>query len=451
MPADIPLMLQTVYADLLDRAGASAFAAAFPADGAFVVKMQRGRRYWYFQQSTANGRSQKYVGAETPALLARIAAHRQARTYQRDQRSLVAMLVRSGHLPRPLPQIGNLVAALADAGVFRLRGVLIGTVAYQTYAAMLGVRLPATLVQTADVDMAQFSDVSAAIGDATQPVLDVLRAVDPSFRPVPHISRRHAVSYQAASGLRVDFLPPNRGRATEEPQPLPALLTDAQPLRFLDFLIRDPEPAVLLHGTGVLVSVPAPQRFALHKLIVARRRREGDAKRDKDIRQAQALLDVLALRRPHELRAAWKEAFGRGRTWQRLLGEGMGLVHPATRDRTLQCVGAPRSVVPGLDLRFIPGRATCDPAGDEVLCFAQARYERLGGAVEGIRCVVARDGLEASFGTGPLDREGCLATVRQHRSAIEHAARVKYLTGPVDGSGEVRLTPEDLEAFAGKP
>jgi hypothetical protein len=45
-------------------------------------------------------------------------------------------------------------------------------------------------------------------------------------------------------------------------------------LRFLVFLILDREPAILLHATGVLVSVPAPQRFVLHKLIVARRRRQ---------------------------------------------------------------------------------------------------------------------------------------------------------------------------------
>jgi hypothetical protein len=120
--SDIPLMLQTVYADLLDRAQANAFADAFPADGAFTVKTLRGRRYWYFQTSTANGRGQSYVGPETPELLAQIASHKAARGHQRDQRSLVATLVRGGNLPRPPPAIGDLVAALAAAGVFRLRG-----------------------------------------------------------------------------------------------------------------------------------------------------------------------------------------------------------------------------------------------------------------------------------------------------------------------------------------
>ncbi len=194
------------------------------------------------------------------------------------------------------------------------------------------VRLPAAAIQTNDLDVAQFADVSAAIGDATRPMLDVPRRADASFRPVPHIDPGRAVSYMAESGLRVDFLTPNRGRDSDAPRNLPALGTDGQQLRFLDFLIRDPEPAVLLHGAGVLVSVPAPQRFALHKPIVARRRAQGNAKRDKDLMQAQALLDAIVERRPYELRAAWTEAFQRGKTWRRLLGEGLGLLRPNIRD-----------------------------------------------------------------------------------------------------------------------
>jgi hypothetical protein len=429
-------MLQTVYAELLDRTSAAAFAKAFPSDGVFTAKLVRGRRYWYFQNSSANGRRQTYVGPEAPELLERIAAHRAAREYQRDQRSLVAMLVRTAGLPRPLAPIGDVVAALADAGVFRLRGVLVGTIAYQSYSAMLGVRLPAAMMQTNDIDVAQFADVSAAAGDATQPIPDVLRQVDPSFRPVPNIHPQRAVSYLATSSLRVDFLTPNRGWETEQPLWLPALGTDAQPLRFLDFLIRDPEPAVLLHGAGVLVLVPAPQRYALHKLIVARRRREGDAKRDKDRLQAQALLDVLVRRRPHELRSAWVEAFGRGKTWQRLLGEG--LLHPAIRDGVLRTVQALRSVIPGLDLQFVPGRAGYDPEGEEVYFFAQA-------GAEGVRCRVARDTLQICFGSGPFNRADCLAALQQHRALIEQAARTKYLEQPVGFEREVLLTPTDFE------
>src|SRR5262249_36390544 len=154
-------------------------------------------------------------------------------------------------------------------------------------------RLPHSILQTNDVDIAQFKNVSVAVGDQTPPVVDVLKEVDKSFRAVPHIHQQSVTSYIARGGLRVDFLTPNEGPDTDVPQPLPAFKTDAEPIRFLDFLIHDPEPAVVLHDAGIYVLVPSPERYAVHKLIVSRRRQEGAAKRDKDLAQASALLQVL--------------------------------------------------------------------------------------------------------------------------------------------------------------
>jgi hypothetical protein len=115
----------------------------------------------------------------------------------------------------------------------------------------------------------------------------------------------------------VDFLTPNEGPETDRPQRLAAYQTDAQPLRFLDYLIHEPEPAVVLHGAGIYVHVPAPERFALHKLIVSRRRhRTAGAKKDKDIKQAELLLVALVQKRPHELKLAWREAYDCGQTWR---------------------------------------------------------------------------------------------------------------------------------------
>jgi hypothetical protein len=444
MADNISLMSQTTYAELLDRARASAFSNDFPDDeGVFVSKTTRGRVYWYFQESSAHGRRQKYVGPETDDLRERIAAHNAARTYRRDQRSLVATLVRSGNLPSPRRDIGDLVAALAAAGVFRLRGVLVGTVAYQAYSPLLGVRLPAALVQTGDVDLAQDANVSAEVADAT-PVSDVLRQVDISFRPVPRINSARFVSYMAASGLRVDFLTSNRGPDTDEPRTLPAFGVDAQPLRFMDFLIKDPEPAVLLHGTGVLVSVPAPQRFALHKLIVARRRHEDSGKREKDLMQAGALLDALVERRPHELRAAWDEAFGRGKAWRRLIGEGLGLLHPAIRDKVLRTVGASRQVVPGMALRFVPEKAAYDETADGVRFFALCSGPLAFNNQQGVRCLVTRDAVSFIARNRALDRDQCLEVFREYRNLIETTTRTKYLERPVDSVGEVWLAGSDI-------
>jgi hypothetical protein len=134
-------------------------------------------------------------------------------------------------------------------------------------------------------------------------MLEVLKGVDTTFREIPHTSdRRLASSYIARGGLRVDFLPPNEGPDTDSPQNLPALQTDAQPLRFLDFLIHEPEQALVLHGPGIHVRVPAPERYAVHELIVSMRRRAGVAKRDKDLQQVEILIEALAEKRPGEFK-----------------------------------------------------------------------------------------------------------------------------------------------------
>src|SRR5438046_4789139 len=123
------LLIQTTYAELLERCSAAAFRAAFPEKGSFVSKVVKGQRYWYFQDPASKGRGQKYVGPETPELLEKIRHHRELREDEVQRRALVSTLVRSFGGPRPSAEIANVLAALARAGVFRLRGVLIGTVA----------------------------------------------------------------------------------------------------------------------------------------------------------------------------------------------------------------------------------------------------------------------------------------------------------------------------------
>lgn len=439
MVDDLSLPMQAQYAELLDQAASDAFDEAFPDDGSFVAKTIRGRRYWYFQTSTKDGRRQLYAGPETSDLLDRIKNHKRARKDRRDRRTLVSTLLRSGHLPSPRPQIGEVIAALARAGVFRLRGVLVGTTAYQTYAAMLGTRLSGASIETEDVDVAQFTDVSVAIGDRIPPVLEVLRDVDSSFRPVSEqTDNRKTTKYQAKSGIRVDFLTPNRGPDTDEAAALPALRTDAARLRFLDFLIRDPEPSVVLHGTGIYVFVPSPHRYAIHKLIVARRRRQGTAKSDKDIHQAAVLLTAAIRKRPYDLQSAWKEAFERGPKWRKLLGEGLSLVPAGVRDSTLKAVGATRSVVDRLDLTFAASAARYDVDRDIVTFRGEA-----GG--ESIRCAVSREALDDHFRLRQETNERRLDLFRENRSLFEQMLRTKYLDWPIEQLDEVLIRSEDLE------
>ena len=93
----------------------------------------------------------------------------------------------------------------------------------------------------------------------------------------------------------------------------------AFPLRFLDFLIYQPIRAVMLHGAGVPVLIPSPERYAIHKLIVATRRKEErdiTAKSAKDRLQARSIFEaMIANRQNADLASAFMEAWDRGDHW----------------------------------------------------------------------------------------------------------------------------------------
>jgi hypothetical protein len=236
----------------------------------------------------------------------------------------------------------------------------------------------------------------------------------------------------------VDFLTPNVGPDTDIPQHLPALQTDAEPLRFLDFLIHDPESAVVLHNAGIYVLVPSPQRYAIHKLIISRRRPEGAAKRDKDLRQSAALLEILAEKRPFDLKDSWNEAFERGKTWRDCLLQGLSQITPKTRDIFLKAINLTRTAIPGIDLAFSDSPPRYDSERDVIVFVGEA----LGHTV---RCAISREALDDNFGaTSGSTKEERLGKFRRNRQIIERMAREKYLNFPVDEAETVLIRTIDV-------
>lgn len=332
---------QTLYSELAQRALDAAFSTEFSLDGRFVAAEVKGRRYWYFDlPDTGGGKKRTYVGpVDDPEITSQVENFKDLKADAKERRKLVSTLVRQAYLPRPERKTGDIVQALSDAGLFRLRGVLVGTVAYQCYPAILGVRLPATSLVTGGADFAQFHSISAAVEDRTPPVLETLRKIDPTFREVPHrADSRFTTQYSSRSGYRVEFLTPNTGSADYEdnPAPMPALgRASAQPLRFLDFLIHQPVRAVLLHGAGVPVTVPSPERYAVHKLIVASRRvanRDGTAKSRKDRLQAATITQAMIEQRQSDVLAdVFAEAWDRGPAWRDAIRKTLSQVDEASR------------------------------------------------------------------------------------------------------------------------
>jgi hypothetical protein len=174
------------------------------------------------------------------------------------------------------------------------------------------------------------------------------------------------------------------------------------------------------------VLVPSPQRYAIHKLIISRRRREGTAKRDKDIQQAVALLEILNDKRPYELKSSWNEAFNRGPAWRQALTESLSDILSKIRDAVLKTIGVQRSVIPGTDLTFADPTPRYDFERDVVTFIGEA----LGHTV---RCAISREALDDNFGatTGATNEER-LNKFRKNRSTIERITREKYINWPVE-------------------
>ncbi len=336
----------TLFAELGERVSDAGLVEGLPPGGTFELRTTNGRDYWYHRAyNRATGKDTvRYVGPATVDLTARIERHKALKPDIRGRRQLVSTLRRAG-FPTPDPFTGEVLAALARAGVFRLRACLVGTVAYQSYSALLGVRLPSVAMRTEDLDLAQFHGIAVGIGEAAEPLLEALREVDPSFAPIPSLkSPMLSNALRNARGYRVELLTPHQGadERGDDLVPLPSMPgLGAQPLRFLDYLLYGEIPTVVLHGPGIATNVPAPERYAIHKLIIATRRTgAGRLKAAKDAAQAGSLIQALVeTRQADVLRDAWDDATDRGPHWRQALQRGRGRLEPAAAQLLETVVG----------------------------------------------------------------------------------------------------------------
>jgi hypothetical protein len=308
------------------------------------TRVQRGNRvYWYDSYRVGSDVRKTYIGEDSPELGERLARFMELRTAKEARRShrtrLIRILRAEGFLGTD-GATGSLLAAMATAGVFRLGGTVVGTVAFRIYEGVLGVQLELDqMAQTGDIDIASFERLSLALEDAVSPPMqEILR--DFQFDPIPAMPEEAVWRWrQSQNDLLVEFLTPSFD-AAEGTRPLAALGTHAKALHHLNYLIAEPIHAVALYRSGVLVQVPRPERFAIHKLIVADRRRGGpdNLKSVKDRMQAEFLIGILAEDRPDELAEAYKAALDAGPRWRERLEDSLTRL-PGTRERLEEVLG----------------------------------------------------------------------------------------------------------------
>ena len=315
------LQSQAAYSELVEALQVAETERSAEREGSLTRRIIKGRAYWYVRRRVGRRIQETYVGPETEELLERLEDLEQevasAKVAARNRRGLIRMLRAAGYLTTDR-RSGLILEELALAEVFRLQSVLVGTHAFRCYAAHLGARLSSELATTSDLDIAQERSVSVALTETASPPLHEALARAERFLRVPELDPRSpSTSWRTADqALRVDLLTPLVGRGREGPVELPALGAHASALRFLDYLLAETVPAAMLTGSGVLVRVPTPERFALHKLIVSQRRSAAEASKvTKDLAQAAALLEVLLEDRPADLADAWQDLVERGRKW----------------------------------------------------------------------------------------------------------------------------------------
>ena len=296
----------------------------------FKSKKINNKRYWYLYISIGKTRREHYLGEETTELLDSIEDEKALWLSNADDRELrtrlVNMLIGGGMYALGNDE-GKILTLLERNGVFLAGAALVGTLAFRAYANMLGVSW-LTATGTQDVDIAADNRYLLALPRPRRPANLGQLILDSGigYIEVPALNRKQpTTSFRIRNrDFRVDVLTPMRGRDTTRPVKLDAFSTYATPLRHLEYLLEDIQPAVLLYGHGIMINVPAPGRFAIHKCAVSQKRRSGSAaKIRKDLGQAEQVLEALLELRPSDITLALRAAADKAASFQDNIQAGL--------------------------------------------------------------------------------------------------------------------------------
>lgn len=288
--ADLPLSAQTAYAELAEQTREFETSHALAGlTGSFQKLARKSQSYWYFAYRDFDGKVRmSYVGPDderVKALVARFRDSRLGRPLAPQAQAAIAL----GCAPTA-PKHFRIVKRLAEYGFFRSGGVLVGTHAFIAYGNLLGVKWSQGSA-TLDVDFAHAGkNVSVALpGDLR---IDV---------------------HGALESLEMGLLPPKD------------LKMPLQPPKFMEFSLEGKTQGCIFSSSGACtVNLPAPQRYAVHKLIVYGERSPAErTKARKDLLQVASLAEYFqANGQERTFNAAWRDALGRGTGWRKRAVQG---------------------------------------------------------------------------------------------------------------------------------
>lgn len=326
----IPLSLsaQTSYAELQDQLRIQSIDRFRILPGAFHRQMQKGRPYIYYGYRDLDGTGRMaYVGPEDERVLDLIKRHDAVKAD--DLKIQIKALSKSAEAlgcASTLTKHFRVVNRLDQYGFFGAGGILIGTHAFLAMGNMLGVKWLSSNL-TMDVDFAHAGrNVSIALGANVKiSVNDALSSLEMGLLPIAEFSGKTGAQYRNPKDpeLRLDFVTPQT--RSGGPVVLPELGLALECLKFMEFSLIDTTQAVLLSKEGAcIVNIPAPERYAVHKLIIYGERPISErSKANKDLGQAAAIFKVLFESGNASLvRSAWTDALSRGPGWVKRLNQG---------------------------------------------------------------------------------------------------------------------------------
>ena len=333
MYTDLSATAQTAYSQLVDSLqAASVSRCVADVPGSFNRKSIRGKDYWYYQSRLLDASiKQVYLGPHSERLQALIEV-RQSKLAKDSQanRQLAALGSHAAALrcETVIPGHLRIINKLADEGLFRAGGILIGTHAFIAAGNMLGVRWGGS-ERTQDLDFAHAGrSLSVALpSNAKLDLNDAISALEMGFAPANSLDGVLGGSWIHPDdpSFRLDFVTP-MDRSGKDLVMIPAFNAQFQALRYMEFSMEGVQQAAIFSRVGepCLVSVPDPARMAIHKLIVSGIRSGTFAnKANKDVAQAASLIGFYAERSPPQIVAAYEDAMNRGRKWRAALGNGI--------------------------------------------------------------------------------------------------------------------------------
>lgn len=314
---DLPLQLQTAYQELPQHHAAE---PAVSIDGSILRREKGGRGYWVARKRVGDKVAEMAIGPgteETQALVSVARTEQERRKAWSRTTSACVSILRGGGCLAPDRKTGQLLAAIAKISFFASGGILGGTQAFRHYPLMLSVAPPSTAFSmTGDVDL--IASYAVRLSGASQGLAMRIREQGIEMEPVLGMQPDEPSKWRVAGMLDLEFLSTVKHGGGNSHRRA-GIGERVRALKYLEYPLEDPVEAVSLYRSGVSVLVPAPERYALHKMLVAQLRSgKFREKRHKDLDQAAWLLETVAERRAYELWRAWSDLRMRGASWRAL-------------------------------------------------------------------------------------------------------------------------------------